>query len=322
MKGSIGIERLEDRKLFSTNVAIVDGVLQITDDDDGHHVRYRYNAGTYTVTVDGTQIFSSVGRTWNTVEIRGMGGNDKLEHMTNETLSMGITMLGGDGDDSLIGAKGSDVLNGEAGNDSLNGGAGSDTLHGGDDSDTIYASTGNDQSYGDAGTDTMDGRGINQYGGLLISLDDVYNDQVLGSAQNVHDDFEVLYGNNDNGDTLIGSSTGFAAIYGLGGNDTLTAAGAGDALYGGDNNDLLNGSAGDDYLDGGGYTDVLYGGDGNDTLVGGSGRDSVFGQAGDDTVYQDTDISIDVLDGGTGTDTLYSATNLVLDLVSNFEVII
>ncbi|MDO5620667.1 MAG: hypothetical protein Q4G24_04275 [Paracoccus sp. (in: a-proteobacteria)] len=65
-------------------------------------------------------------------------------------------------------------------------------------------------------------------------------------------------------------------LFGMGGNDVLTAHASRDSLlYGGDGNDLLTaGAAGND---------GLYGGAGNDTLVSGSGGDLMNGGEGNDT---------------------------------------
>jgi len=62
--------------------------------------------------------------------------------------SVGLVLLGGDGNDVLIGGAGGDRLEGGNGNDALRGGAGDDTL---------IAGSGNDTLQGEAGKDTLDG---------------------------------------------------------------------------------------------------------------------------------------------------------------------
>lgn len=52
------------------------------------------------------------------------------------TASIGSTLTGGAGDDSLVGGRGSDSLNGEAGNDTFFGANGDDVITGGADNDT------------------------------------------------------------------------------------------------------------------------------------------------------------------------------------------
>ena len=62
--------------------------------------------------------------------------------------TVGLTILGGVGDDTLTGGNGDDILEGGAGNDTLSGGIGSDTLSGGDGADSLD---------GGAGADDIDG---------------------------------------------------------------------------------------------------------------------------------------------------------------------
>jgi thermolabile hemolysin len=102
--------------------------------------------------------------------------------------------------------------------------------------------------------------------------------------------------------TLNASAIDRFVVFGLGGNDVISAislnkaveldGGAGhDVLLGGRAADILRGGAGNDFLYGLDGHDVLlgeagrdylFGGNGNDTLDGGAGDDYLFGQAGDD----------------------------------------
>ena len=135
----------------------------------------------------------------------------------------------------------------------------------------------------------------------------------------------------------------FAALYGMGGNDRLTAGYYTGTMSGGEGNDFVDGR-GSQYLqtlDGGAGDDILYtatntfasafGGDGNDTIYahgaisGGAGNDKIFvqfsyyagqvtGDAGDDEIQASSVAAImaggdgsDIVRGGTGNDTLGSA---------------
>ena len=102
--------------------------------------------------------------------------------------------------------------------------------------------------------------------------------------------------------TLDTASVDRFVVFGLGGNDRISAigfnkpveldGGAGhDILWGGNAADILRGGEGDDFLYGLDGHDVLlgeagrdylFGGNGNDMLDGGAGSDILFGQAGDD----------------------------------------
>ncbi len=85
---------------------------------------------------------------------------------------------------------------------------------------------------------------------------------------------------------------GRVVLYGLGGDDQLSAAfGVNVEFRGGDGNDILLGDTGNDLLFGENGDDLLYGGAGSDLLQGGAGRDVLiggtqvdwlFGGAGDD----------------------------------------
>lgn len=116
--------------------------------------------------------------------------------------------------------------------------------------------------------------------------------------------------NGTNGDdlNLTGKFGQDNFIYGLSGDDTLSAApnsensgdnvlfgGPGaDTLYGGSGRDKLLGQNDDDELYGGSNVDSLYGGKGNDELIGGSGADSYWFAPGEGT---DTVFAFNLLEG-------------------------
>jgi VCBS repeat-containing protein len=99
------------------------------------------------------------------------------------------------------------------------------------------------------------------------------------------------------GDTI---TTSDQVILGHGGDDTITATGAG--------SHHIEGNAGNDHLIGGSGNDFLIGGDGNDILEGHGGFNQYDGGTGNDTIIIDptsTDLGTGRhIDGGSGFDTL------------------
>lgn len=85
----------------------------------------------------------------------GGDGNDRLQALATSLKS--VTLLGGNGSDTLQGAGGADLLLGGAGSDRLMGGDNNDTLIGGIGSDTLKGGAGNDLLIGGFGSDSIDG---------------------------------------------------------------------------------------------------------------------------------------------------------------------
>lgn len=98
-------------------------------------------------------------------------------------------------------------------------------------------------------------------------------------------------------------------VFGLGGDDVLTASTGGNRLYGGDGSDTLNGDIGDDYLQGDDDNNfdglnILNGGGGDDYILSNSNRDVIDAGSGDDAVEM-SDVGQDqVVEGGSGADQL------------------
>ncbi|MFM9962616.1 MAG: DUF4394 domain-containing protein [Planctomycetaceae bacterium] len=190
-----------------------------------------------------------------------------------------VTLLGGEGNDTLLGSAFTGAEDDDGFNDSLDGGAGFDVAR--------QFST-NNQSIavgGAPGTHVV--RGASSDAGDLWNLIEGLN----------------FIGNGTVGRTLDASAfTGGATLIGGSGNDTL---------IGGSGNNVLNGSAGADSITGGGTSDTLLGGAGNDTLVGNDGNDSLNGQAGNDTLRGNAgddrlvgDAGNDKIFGGSGQDAI------------------
>ena len=189
---------------------------------------------------------------------------------------------------AILGANtGNDTVLGVGGNDSIDGGAGNDCLNGG---------TGDDTLIGGAGADWASYE--NAVGGVTVSLRTGTSTGAQG---------------ND-------SLTGFEAVRGGAGDDSLVANGAGlvsptnftQTLDGGAGNDTLaNTGEVNSFLRGGEGSDSLFGTigqidgesifinfQGNDTLDGGIGNDSLQGNEGNDSLI-----------GGEGTDwAIYNST--------------
>jgi Ca2+-binding RTX toxin-like protein len=109
---------------------------------------------------------SAVGKTKASYSISTGLGDDTV-HVEGASVKMGVTISGGDGNDTLSvtmnagarinGEAGNDAINGGDGGDSLSGGDGNDTIHGGNNNDSIDGGAGNDVLYGDYGSDTLVG---------------------------------------------------------------------------------------------------------------------------------------------------------------------
>ena len=233
-----------------------------------------------------------------------LAGEDQRTATATTTLSGNDTLWGGAGADTLIGGAGSDVLAGGSGADMLYGGAGADVYlyNLGDGSDTLI-----DDSGGVAGGDELRfGEGIaadsvgfvRSNGDLILTLAGSpdrltlrgwlagansanqietlrFADGTVWRADEVSELAMQVKGSAAD-DVLRGSVDYPDHLYGLAGNDTLSATGWYDTLDGGDGDDLLD--IGDVY-----YTNITtyIGGRGNDTLIGIDGPDLYIHRLGD-----------------------------------------
>ena len=285
------------------------------------------------------------------------GGNDNVSvgnldgtDIINET----VTLLGGDGDDTLSGQADTNrnlVLEGGDGNDTLTGGNLDDVINGGADDDLIEGGLGTDDLDGGSGIDTVSyenaasGVGVDLSTGTAVGGDG--NDTIANVENIVGSDFsDTLIG--DDGANVIEGQDGDDTIDGLGGDDTILGGEGDDTIQGGQGSDdlqggagldILGGGIGDDTLSGGDEADVLsgdegddtlLGGDGGDTLIGGAGSDVVSGDAGNDVAFfsirsdeidaENGPASLDTYDGGADTDTLvivYTAEDLLNETVAD-----
>ena len=267
--------------------------------------------------------------TVETLEVNGDGGDDQLtvgdlsatglenvvfdagdgnDVLAGAEATIGLTALGGRGDDTLTSGSGDDTLQGGAGNDALAGGNGDDQLLGGEGDDNLRGGNGNDLTDGGSGNDTADFSDIP----FEITADLARGAAVYEVAPGVivRDtlvDIENLTGS-DLGDNLAGDDNanildggkGNDSLDGRDGNDSLLGRGGRDTLLGANGNDTLRGNRGADQLVGGADNDVLFGGRGADDLNGGTGNDVMRGGPGADLFRFESDL----LDGLSDVDTI------------------
>lgn len=155
--------------------------------------------------------------------------------------------------------------------------------------------------------DDLGGTSVRQIAVDLGALDGAV-DTVIANGAGSGDSFNVTFANGIV--TVVGAhetttiaDAEFAdhlVVNGLGGNDTINAAGLPAAAL----QLTLDGGAGDDKITGGQGADLLIGGDGNDTVTGGSGGDVALLGAGDDRFIWRPGDGSDVVEGQSGFDTL------------------
>lgn len=237
------------------------------------------------------------------VTVRGGGGDDLIA--VNDP-AVRVTVLGGDGNDTLIAGPdqksnsgqhtfiagdGDDVVVTGSGHTYVTTGDGNDKVSTGDGDDTVYTGAGKDTVTTRAGTDFVS---LGEDGGRADTGDDA--DTVFGGA--AHDE---VYGGKGN-DTIVGLG-GDDYLDGQDGDDIVSGGGGRDIIYGLNGNDTLEGGDGKDYLEGGKGDDRISGGHGDDVLSGGRGNDTLDGGIGDDVMY--SGLGSDRVFGGEGSDTAY-----------------
>ncbi|HBN22534.1 MAG TPA: hypothetical protein DD412_04785 [Holosporales bacterium] len=265
------------------------------------------------------------------LSLYGGNGNDTLYGGDGDDTLYGgngiDTLYGGDGDDTLDGGNGKDTLYGEEGNDILGGGSGKDTLYGSDGDDTLDGGIGADLLAGGAGNDT-----------LHTSADATWTGG--WSAYNVETGQSI---------SLNGKTASYDVFEGGDGYDTIQMSDAGEAFfldnsfssfYNGSSQarlsdiEEINAGGGDDIIDltsnqyslgditlkGGEGNDTLWSSDGNDSLYGDVGNDSLYGGQGDDSL--DGGAGADRLAGGSGNDTfIFDVNDTSIDGDSGLDVV-
>ena len=235
---------------------------------------------------DAVQIDSLIGG--KLLRVFGGEGNDTLR--VDASVTSGVTLNGGGGNDILLAGSGNDVLFGGLGNDWLNGGNGSDALAGGGGNDVyVFSGTASNQvdtvvELADEGTDTLNFAALTTPVTVNLTSDTTM-------ATMAHRIVNVQ---------VAGQSANFENVLGGLANDFITGNAANNGLYGNDGNDTLNGGDGSDFLDGGNGNDLLKGGNQGDVLLGGLNDDILNGESGDDLLNggDGSDMAV----GGTGND--------------------
>ncbi len=310
----------------------------------------------FTTTANGTRVrfdrvtpapFSIDIGTSEKLVLNANGGDDQFSATGNLAALIGITVDGGNGNDTLLGGNGADFLLGGDGNDLVDGNQGDDTalLGAGDDTFRWDPGDGSDVVEGQDGRDTMafNGANINEnmeaaangsrvrftrnVGAITMDLNDVeaVNVKALGGADNlVVDDLSGtdlvdvsadLGGDDGAPDNVITNATNgddVASISGTGPNATVSGLAANVSVSGivaGSDRLTVNGLQGDDVLD----ATALAANSALLTLAGGDGDDILLGGAGNDTLLGEA--GDDVLIGGPGADTLDGGPgdNVVID---------
>lgn len=233
--------------------------------------------GSATTTFDTITGFDFVsltgGSSGNTIDVSGF----------TPTTSVGPTIIGGGGRDSIVGSTKADSINCSAsvvqvtvnsgsGADTITTGSHNDRIDGGGGNDSIISGAGDDTIFGSAGLDTIDGG---------------------AGADNI-------YGLND-ADSIIGGD-GDDRIQGGAGNDVINAGAGADRVFGGTENDSILGGAGADSLFGDTGDDTVLGEGDNDQISGYAGTDSLDGGPGVDRVSESADANV-VIVGTTMTST-------------------
>lgn len=300
--------------------------------------------------------------------LKGGGGTDRLVETGDVSFVLTNSRLSGLGTDTLAGFEQASLTGGDHAN-KLDAATfiGSVTLVGGDGDDSLNGGVGNDQLVGGDGIDQLIATGASSYlldSSSLIGSGTDLLDQIeaatlkTAAKGNSSIDASAFGGNvtligGAGLDTLTGSR-GDDFLIGAAGNDVLHGGEGVDALQGGAGNDSLDGGEGDDfviesanvnltltntslvgfgidsllsiekgsltggagnnklnasaftqgyvYLFGGAGNDTLQGSNGDDTLDGGIGNDALVGNAGDDVLVGHD--GKDTLIGGAGDDSL------------------
>ncbi len=209
-------------------------------------------------------------------------GNIKLDLLSDGTiLTSGSLVLGSGATDARVLGVSGLSLAGNAAANRLTGGKGADTLDGGVGADTLAGGLGDDTYHVDSLSDVI----VESPGGGTDTV-------LAGLSWLLAPDLEHLTltapGTSGTGNALANrliARASDAALWGMDGNDTLTAESGRNRLHGGEGDDNLSGGSGNDHL---------HGDAGADTLRGGAGNDVYFVD-GDDSVIEEPDGGIDTV---------------------------
>jgi Ca2+-binding RTX toxin-like protein len=224
----------------------------------------------------------------------GASGVDVAVVFANYTLSANVEVLYGL--NSSIGL----TLNGIGGNDTIYGSNQSDTINGGGGNDTLLGFDGTNAMAGGAGDDTY----------YTASAADSLTEAAAAGFDIVVASYDIILGANLEQLAVIGAATS-----GTGNGEDNFMSGANST-----NGVTLNGAGGNDFLYGSLQSDTLIGGAGNDLLIGLDGTNTMTGGTNDDVYYSFSATDIINENSGEGFDTVVAFTSI--NLSNNIEQLI
>lgn len=198
----------------------------------------------------------------------GGAGDDTLGGPRGE---LGVTLLGGAGDDTVDGGFGPDVLDGGDGADAVVGHAGDDTVRGGAGDDELAGLDGADRLDGGAGLDRITADWLqDDPPGVRVTLGGGADDGRPGE----HDDITGIEVIEVHQPAALTAAAGTAVRF------TVSETGPGATrLVGSDRADDLRSFHEADVIDGRGGDDAIEGWYGDDRITGGAGRDRINADA-------------------------------------------
>ena len=238
--------------------------------------------------------------------------------------TVGLTVYGGAGDDTITGSQAGDFLAGGSGNDRIDGGRGIDQLYGdsGVNVDvltrvlTIPTTNASSALNADglvAGRDELHGDGAASGAGVAVEFGDVIFGDHGAVIQDVDEPGNLAGPEPQKIQTTLRIVTIETREPLNGADDVITGDLGIDRILGGNGNDRIDGNAADDLVLGdhgrihyptpdsgtvladlltttdpeAGGVDTINGNDGNDVILGGTAGDTVSGDAGNDLVFGD-----------------------------------
>lgn len=142
---------------------LLDGILWIRGNEQDNDIlitRSRSKTDRLVVTIDGWRQAFNIGDVSVVRCDVGAGDDAIIVRETAGTIPAGVSVLGGDGNDTILAGSGDDTLYGQAGRDLLHGSAGRDHLWGGDDDDRLFGGEARDIIHGQLGRDIFDRRDL------------------------------------------------------------------------------------------------------------------------------------------------------------------
>ena len=187
------------------------------------------------------------------------------------------------------------------------------TLGGGDGNDTIYGTSHGDELFGGAGDDALYALGGGDYmvggpGNDAYFVDNTEDYYVI--VENPGEGIDTLY--TALNDTLP-SNVEILVPYGAA--TEGHGNGADNVLFGGNGTTGLNlyGEAGNDWIYGSNFNDAMFGGAGNDFMWGFAGSDTMRAGPGDDVYIVEQASDLVVENPGEGNDTVYASVSHTLE---------